>query len=205
MTNARELSQHGHVFRPGPFHRQRAYWLDGGLLHWRIGSDEGHVALADIASMRLNLAEGTGAAARCVLVESAGRVHKLSDIYWPRWTRQERPYWGRLQRRDASFRGLTFTLARRLKNANPDAVIQTGPGRGEWLVTCIVAALAVAIVIGGAALMVVHARFEPAAAAFMALAAIYLPMLWPVICSGGPKPLDPETLHNANPPPDGVD
>src|SRR5690606_12062326 len=125
-----------------------------------------------------NLAEGTGAAARCVLVESAGRVHKLSDIYWPRWTRQERPYWGRLQRRDATtFRGLTFTLARRLKKANPDAVIQTGPGRGEWLATCIVAALAVAIVIGGAALMVVHARFEPAAACFMALAAIYLPML----------------------------
>jgi hypothetical protein len=53
--------------------------------------------------------------------------------------------------------------------------------------------------------MVAHGRFEPAAAAFMALAAIYLPMLWPVIRSGGPKPLDPETLHNAKPPPDWVD
>ena len=53
--------------------------------------------------------------------------------------------------------------------------------------------------IGGAALMVVHSRFEPAATAFMALAAIYLPMIWPVIRSGGPKPLDPETLHNAKP------
>lgn len=202
MTNAREMSRHGHVFRPGPFHRRRAYWLNGAVLHWRIGTSEGHVALTDIASMRLNPAEGTGAASRCVLVERTGRVHKFSDIYWPRWTKQERSHWGRLQRRDATFRGLTFTLARRLKTANPEALIETGPGRGEWLATCIVAALAAAIVIVGIALMVMHSRFEPAAAAFMALAAIYLPMLWPVIRSGGPKPLDPQTLHNANPPPD---
>lgn len=202
MTNAREMSRHGHVFRPGPFHRRRAYWLNGAVLHWRIGTSEGHVALTDIASMRLNPAEGTGAASRCVLVERTGRVHKFSDIYWPRWTKQERCHWGRLQRRNATFRGLTFTLARRLKTANPEALIETGPGRGEWLATCIVAALAAAIVIMGIALMVIHSRFEPAAAAFMALAAIYLPMLWPVIRSGGPKPLDPQTLHNANPPPD---
>lgn len=204
MINARERSQHGHVFRPGPFHWRRAYWLDGSVLHWRISDHTGQVRLADIDSMRLNLPEGTGAA-RCVLVEQTGRVHKLSDIYWPRWTKQERHHWGRLQRHGDTFRSLTFTLARRLKKANPEAVIQTGPGRGEWLATCIVAALAIAIVIGGTALMVAHGRFEPAAAAFMALAAIYLPMLWPVIRSGGPKPLDPETLHNAKPPPDWVD
>ena len=188
MTNVREQSQHGHVFRPGPFHWRRAYWLDGAVLHWRIGSREGHVALTDIASMRLNLAEGTGAASRCVLVERTGRVHKFSDIYWPRWTKQERSHWGRLQRRDATFRGLTFTLARRLKKANSEAVLQTGPGRGEWLATCIVAVLAVAVVVGGAVLMVVHARFELHIAAFMALAAIYLPMLWPVIRSSGLGP-----------------
>ncbi|MDK8874207.1 hypothetical protein [Paracoccus sp. SSJ] len=202
MTNAREQSQHGHAFRPGPFHQRRAYWLDGAMLHWRIGSSEGHVALTDIASMRLNLAEGTNSAARCVLVEKTGRVHKLNDLYWPRWTKGVRRYWGRLQRRDATFRGLTFTLARRLKKANPEVIVQTGPGRGEWLASCIMAVLAVAIVIVGLVLMVVHGRFEPAAAAFMALAAIYLPILWPVIRSGGPKPLDLETLHNANPPPD---
>ncbi|WP_071797458.1 hypothetical protein [Natronohydrobacter thiooxidans] len=205
MTNAREQSQHGHVFRPGPFHRRRAYWLDGAVLQWRIGSSEGHVALTDIASMRLNLAEGTGAASRCLLVERTGRTHKLSDIYWPRWTKDERRYWGRLQRRDATFRGLTFTLARRLKKANPDAVLQTGPSRAEWLATCVVALLAAAIVIGGFVLIVVHRRFEPAAAAFMALAATYVPMLWPIIRSGGPMPFDPETLHNAAPPPERVD
>ena len=205
MTNARELSQHGHVFRPGPFHRCRAYWLDGAVLHWRIGSVEGHVQLSEIASMRLNLADGTGSAARCVLVEKTGRVHKLCDRYWPRWTQEERRYGGRLQRRDTTFRALTFTLARRLKKANPDAVIQTGPGRGEWLATCIVAALAVVIIVGGTGLMIAEGRIHFVAIAFMALAAIYLPMLWPVIRSGGPQSLDHASLHNANPPPDGVD
>ncbi|WP_186396633.1 hypothetical protein [Stappia sp. TSB10GB4] len=205
MTSALEQSQHGHVFRPGRLRRQRAYWLDGAVLHWRIGSREGHVALTDIASLRLNLPATPRLAASCVLVEKTGRVHKLSDIYWPRWTREERPYWGRLQRREATFRALTFTLARRLNKANPDAILETGPGRAEWLATCVVALLAAAIVIVGIALMVVHGRFEPAAAAFMAVAAIYLPVLWPVIRSGGPKPLHPDTLHNANPPPDWVD
>ena len=147
MTNAREQSQHGHAFRPGPFHRRRAYWLDGAMLHWRIGSSEGHVALTDIASMRLNLAEGTGAASRCVLVERTGRVHKLSDIYWPRWTKQERRYWGRLQ---SAMRppGLTFTGAA-TEESQPRSRYPNGPGRGEWLATRIVAALAIAIVIGG--------------------------------------------------------
>src|SRR5690606_41229797 len=106
---------------------------------------------------------------------------------------------GQVTVRVGPFPALPFTLRRGLKQASPDAAIQTGPARGEWLATCIVAAFAVAIVIGGAALMVVHSRFAPAATAFMALAAIYLPMIWPVIRSGGPKPLDPETLHNAKP------
>lgn len=205
MSDARDLGQHGHVFRPGPLHRLRAYWLDGAELHWRSGSEDGHVQLSEIASMRLNLADGTASAARCVLTEKSGRVHKLCDRYWPRWTKGERRYWGRLQRLNATFRALTFTLARRLKNANPDAVIETGPGRGEWIATCIVAALAVAIILGGAGLMIAHGRVHFAALAFMALAVIYLPMLWPVIRSGGPQPLDPANLHSANPPPDGVE
>lgn len=204
MTNARELGQHGHVFRPGPFHRRRAYWLDGAVLHWRIDSAEGHAQLADIASMRLYLPEGTGTAARCVLVEKAGRVHKLCDRYFPRWTKEERHYWGRLQRREATFRGLTFTLARRLKKANPEALFEMGPGRGEWIASRIMAALAIAIIVGGALLMLWQREFHLAPAAFMALVASYLPMLWPVIRSGGPKPFDPEALHNANPPPDWV-
>lgn len=210
MTNAHEKSQHGHVFRPGPFRRRRAYWLDGGVLHWRIGDSPGHVPLTDIASMRLHVPEGgtknIGAlAARCVLVEKSGRVHKLCDRYWPRWTKEERRYWGRLQRRNATFRGLTFTLARRLAKANPEAVFNTGPSRIEWIATSAVAALAVTVVIGGSVLMLAQGKLHYHIAGFMALALAYLPMLWPVIRSGGPKPFDPAILHNANPPPDRVD
>ncbi|WP_116655118.1 hypothetical protein [Pelagibacterium sediminicola] len=205
MSDAHELSRHGHVFRPGPFHRRRAYWLEGAALHWRIGADEGQAQLADMAFMRLNPPDDTGAPARCVLIEKTGRVHKLCDRYWPRWTKQERHSWGRLQRREATFRALTFTLARRLKKANPGTILESGAGRSEWIATCIVAALAIAIILGGAGLMIAQGRIYLAILAFMALAAIYLPMLWPVIRSGGPRPLDPATLHNANPPPSRVE
>lgn len=54
-------------------------------------------------------------------------------------------------------------------------------------------------------MMIAQGRIHFAALAFMALAAIYLPMLWPVIHSGGPRLLDPASLHNVNPPPEGVE
>lgn len=205
MTNAHEMSQHGHVFRPGPFRWRRAYWLDGTVLHWRIGDNPGgHVQLADIAAMRLNLAGSTGGASRCVLVEKSGQAHRLCDRYWPSWTKEERRYWGRPQRRQATFRSLTFTLARRLKKANPQALFEVGPSRTEWIATCVVAALAVAVIVASGGLMIARGQLYYQVAAFMALAAAYLPMLWPVIRSRGPQPLDPETLHNTNQPPDWV-
>lgn len=202
MSNTEETS---HVFRPGPFHQRRAYWLDGAALHWRIGSDTGQVPLADIASMRLNLPAGLGTSARCVLVERGGKVHRLCDRYWPRWTKGERRYWGRLRLHADTFRALTFPLARQLQKANPEAVLLTGPGRGEWIATWLLAVLALAIVIGGAAMMIVSRRFAPAAAAFMALLVLYLPMLWPILRSGGPQPLDPRSLPDITPPHGPVD
>lgn len=203
MSNVQENSRHGHVFRPGPFHKSRAYWLDGAILHWRIGDDEDHVPLSDIAAMRLYLPDGGDAVtAQCVLVENNGRRHRISDRYWWRWTRDERHRFGRHQRRTATFCGLSYTLARRLVKANPQAVCQTGPGRGEWIATCMVAIFALLVVLGGLGLMLKSGEFSLVAAAFMGLAILYLPLLWPVIRSGGPKPLDPETLHFATPPPD---
>lgn len=195
MTNARELGRYGHEFRPGPFHRHRAYWLDGAVLHWRIGNEVGHVPLTGIEAMRLDLAEGAGPASRCVLVETSGRVHKLCDRYWPRWTRAERGNWGRLQRRGATFHSLTFTLARRLIAAHPAARLETGPGRGEWIASWVVAAFLVALLIGGTGLMISRGQMPLAALGFMALAVTGLPMLWPVIRSGGARRIDPATLH----------
>jgi hypothetical protein len=205
MTDAHENSQHGHVFRPGPLHRRRAYWLDGTVLHWRIGNSPGHVGLADIASIRLNLPEDTSVVARCVLIEKTGRIHKLCDRCWPSWTKEERHQWGRLQRRRGSFRSLTFTLARRLRKANPDATIVVGPSRIEWIASCSIAILAVGVVAVGASAMITRQSLDFHVAIFMAMAAIQLPMLWPAIRSGGPKPLDPEILHDANPQQNRVD
>lgn len=201
-----ESSRHGHVFRPGPFHRLRAYWLDGGVLHWRIGHETGHVALQDIKGIRFNLPEGGEAmTAHCRIEERSGRTHRISDRYWWRWTQEERHRFGKHERQTATFRGLTFTLARRLMKTNREAVIQTGPGRAEWIATCITAMIAAAMVPAGIVLMLFSGEFSLAALAFMALAILYLPLLWPVIRSGGPRPLDPESLHNADLPPDSAD
>lgn len=195
MSGAKENSRYGHVFRPGPFHKSRAYWLDGAILHWRIGDHADHVALDDIAAMRLYLpAGGEAVTAQCVIVENNGRRHRISDRYWWRWTREERHRFGRHQRRTDTFRGLVCTLARRLVKANPQAVCQTGPGRGIWIASCLVASFALVIVLAGAGLMLKRGEFSLVAAAFTGVAILYLPLLWPVIRSGGPKPLDPETL-----------
>jgi len=195
MTDSRENSRFGHVFRPGPFRARQAWWLDGHVLHWKIGHSAGRIALAEIASMRLHLPEGGAAlTAHCDLFETSGRRHRITDRHWFRWIPRERHRFGRHERREATFRGLTFTLARRLARANPQARLLIGPSRGEWIASCIVAVLAVAIIIGGAGLMIATGRLSLPALAFMGLCAVYLPMLWPVVRSGGPRPLDPATL-----------
>lgn len=191
MTDASENSQHGHVFRPALLRCQRAYWLHGDVLRWRIGAREGQVQLRDIASVRLQF---SGPGQRCVVVERTGRTHALSDHHWVRW--------GRYERREASFQALVFTLARRVRKLAPEAVLLFGPSRAEWIGTWIVAVLALGLLLLGIGLMVAHGRFEPAAAAFLGMLACTLPPVWPVLRSGGPKPLDPATLHAADAQPD---
>jgi hypothetical protein len=186
MGGAGENSRLGHVFRSWPWQRERAVWLDSAVLHWRVGERVTRLPLTEIAVMRLNLPSGEVSAGHCVLVDRAGRVHRFDDRFWPRL--------GKVQLRRATFRGLTFTLARRLAQVNPEAVILQGPGRGEWLASCLVALAVVAVVVVGAGLMLAEGRFVPAVVAFMGLAAVSLPFLWPVIRSGGPRPLDPATL-----------
>ena len=78
----------------------------------------------------------------------------------------------------------------------------TGPGRNEWIATCIVGVLAMSIIAGGGTLMMARGVFSLPAAALIGLALLYLPLLWQVIRSGGPQPFDPEILHNANAPSD---
>lgn len=93
-------------------------------------------------------------------------------------------------------RALTFALARRLAAANPQAIIIKGPGRGEVMATCIIAVLALAVIIGGVGLMLAQGRYPLSALAFIG-GPLFLPLLWPVIRSGGPQPLDPASLSDA--------
>jgi hypothetical protein len=195
MGDARENSRHGHAVRPGPFRRERAWWLHGNMLRWRIGSREGQVRLADIASLRLHERPGPQGARHCVVVEKAGRTHHITNVDWPGGTWARLWELGRPERRDASFRALAFTLARRLGKAAPGAVLLMGPSRGEWIASWVVAGLGVGMLALGVGLMVAHGRFEPAAAAFLGVLVFTLPVLWPVLRSGGPRPLDPATLH----------
>jgi hypothetical protein len=85
VTNARENSRYGHVFRPGPFRRVRAYWVDGAILHWRVESEVGHCRIADIVRL-----EQCGESQGWILAESNGHVHWLSGVYCYRWIPTER-------------------------------------------------------------------------------------------------------------------
>lgn len=203
MTDAREHSQHAHVFRPALFGARRAYWLDGGVLHWRIGNCRGHVAVADIVSMRLWMPDG--APACCQLTEASGRRHAITDRHWFGWSAQERPRWGRHQQRTATFQGLLFTLARRVQKANPQARFRCGPGRGAWIASWIAAVLLAMAVIAGAGLMIAQGRVSWPALGLMGLALFHAPKLGPVLRAGGDRPFDPESLHNVAPAPRWVD
>lgn len=162
-----------------------------------VGDESRELPLANIAAMHLSLAEGTGGAARCVLTDQSGRKHMFSDRYWPQWKKGERRRWGRNQLRKESFWALTLPLAQELAAVNPQAVIMTGPSRAEWVASCIVAVLAIAVIIIGVGLMLANWQFPLAAMAFMGAVAAYLPMLWLVIRTGGPRPFDLDDLGDA--------
>jgi hypothetical protein len=196
MNDRQEHDRHHHEFRPGPWRAPRTYWLEGQVLHWRIRGRSGQLPLDRIAALRLYLPpDGQALAAHCDLIETSGRRHRISDHHWAR-NPQEGSRFGRHQRRTQSFRRLTHNLARRLQRANPHARFLTGPSRAEWIASLLVALLAIAVILGGALLMIAHGALHLAAAAFMGMTALYLPMLWPVIRSGGPRPFDPQTLDD---------
>lgn len=186
--NAREGSRFGHVVRPGPFRSYRAYWLDGAVLHWRIGRRNGHVALADIVTLRLH-SRGAGADATesCTITDRRGRRFVIRDLHWFGWQADERTRLGRREIRRATFRGLLGALARRVARTGRDVRFAIGPSRAEWLASCIVAACAVAVVVIGLAMMFWQGAMSWPVLGFMALIFVNLPLLMPVIRSGGPR------------------
>jgi len=131
MTDVRENSRLGHLFRPSPFSRDRAYWLDGHVLRWSSGFDSGRLNLSELASVQLILSPAGHGTARCILRTAGGRLHRFSDDYWFGWNRVERHRWGTREHRRGSFLGLVAALARRARKANAAVMLTYGPGRGR--------------------------------------------------------------------------
>ena len=129
MVQLGHIGQYSHVFRPGLFRATRVYWLNGGILHWRIGKKTGHLAVGDVARLHLHPPpRGTSVGASCLLVETSGRSHWIADHHWFGWSVGERHRLGLWEYRAATFRGLVFTLARRVRKANPEARFLHGAG-----------------------------------------------------------------------------
>ncbi|WP_157532739.1 hypothetical protein [Hyphomonas polymorpha] len=131
MTDARENSRLGHLFRPSPFSRDRAYWLDGHMLHWRNGVEGGRMSLSEVTCVQVILPPARYGTARCTIRTEEGTLHRFSDDYWFGWTGAERHRWGVREHRRASFLGLVTALARRARKANPAVTLRFGPGRGR--------------------------------------------------------------------------
>ena len=129
--DVQENSRLGHLFRPGPFRRQRAYWIDSGDLRWRVGGVSGRLPLTEVVAVRLMVpAKGMGTA-RCVIEAADGSLHRISDAYWFGWSAAERHRWGHSAHRRESFMGLASALVRRVRRANPSARLVRGAGSGE--------------------------------------------------------------------------
>lgn len=131
MTDVRENSRLGHLFRPSPFSRDRAYWLDGHMLHWRSGVEGGRMNLSEVACVQVILPPPGRGTARCIIRTAEGTLHRFSDDYWFGWNGVDRHRWGVREHRRASFLGLVAALVRRARKANPAVALRFGPGRGR--------------------------------------------------------------------------
>ncbi|NKX45348.1 hypothetical protein [Roseicyclus persicicus] len=185
-----------HEVRPGRLAAPRCWWLSDDGLHWTAGGRAGHLPLSAIATIRLRLSpDGAQRPSVCVLTERSGRRHRITDAHWPRRSEGGAPAAGPRRRGD-SFRALVGALARRLADEVPAARLLQGAGWGEWIGTAVVTAASLAILVAGVWLMWREGRVSWAALAFLGVVALNLPLLWPVLRAGGPRPLGRATLDS---------
>jgi hypothetical protein len=158
--------------------------LEGERLTWRAGRRSGVIALADVASVRVNLAPARARhASVCRIRTKTGAGLTVTDVYAKAL--------GGFERRSAVFEAFTEALIGALALAHPAARLLTGPSFGVWIASSVVLAGCIAVSALGAVLMITQGRISAAALAFMAAALVQLPLLWPTVCSGGPKALQP--------------
>ncbi|AWB32759.1 hypothetical protein [Orrella marina] len=195
--NPKTSIEHLHVVRSGIFRSVRRYWLEGEFFCWSDadGQNAQSVSLADVSSLRIqSRTAGMQSQALCYLTEKSGRRHLITDLHWQSRAERKESAGARHALRSLSYWELVSTIIRRLRLANPDALYLKGPSKIEWISTIVVAIASVLIVVIGLYLMISEQTYPFHVIGFIAMAAVYLPLLWPTIESGGPKPFDPESI-----------
>lgn len=189
--------EHVHTAKSGLLKPVRRFWLEGEFLCWsdQNGKNSQKVSLADIATVRIqSRAANMQTAALCYLTEKSGRKHFISDLHWQSRAEGKASGGGRFALRSQSYWALVSTLIRRLRLVNPDAQFLQGPSKFEWVSTIVVGIASILVFVIGLYLMISEDTYPFHVIGFMALALVYLPLLWPIIRSGGPKPFDPESI-----------
>lgn len=184
-----------YIHRPAPWRGIRRYWIEGRKLCWDKAGLRGELPLDSIRQLRIHRSPAGGRTmVRCTLVMDNGEKHQLLNHSW----HYRCPIGGGFSpgyrdRSEAFDTFLTHLLQRLARYAGQITYLE-GPGRMEWLASTAMFAVAILLLIGGLALIALSGQSPLAPLAFMAVIGLYLPVLWPIVRSGGPRPLDPASL-----------
>lgn len=184
------------IVRPAPFRKTRSYRLAGDVLHWTLAGRTYSLGLADIRSIRVHMpGDSLELTARCVIIDHTGNKYDIGDRHWfePGMRPPGSPR--RFERRTADFVGLVRSMVSRLEAINPGVEFRKGPGWIEWGFSTLAGVAGVAIFCTGAFFMLSRGVWDIAAIAFMLMVVAYMPFLWPVIRSGGPKPASSRDIN----------
>ena len=173
-----------YCFRPRLFGRVRYVYLQQQSLIVDDKAKMLRLELSDIIALRVYQ---HGYAKRqvweCEITHASGQQIKLSNRHW-NLSKGRLP---QLTLHTKHFFELLHRLLEGLRQINPQALYYIGPSMTEWALTCIVGVSALAVAVVGAALMWREQKVALPGLAFIALSLVYLPMLWPVMRSSGPK------------------
>ncbi|MCC5996332.1 MAG: hypothetical protein JJU18_08200 [Oceanicaulis sp.] len=182
---AREYSRLAHSVRPWPISRTLHVWLDSGRL-WRRrgrGGGEQSIDLHDVIRFHAGHPE-LGLLAGARIETRQGVVFRFPARNW------RMP---NLHQHADSYDRLTAVLARRIARASPDAVMTRGVTRRTQTAVLIGLGAYLALAGGWIGWLAVMGAFRALdGLILLALGAIQLRYLWPVIISDGPETIDPD-------------
>lgn len=181
--------------RPSPWRAIRRYWIEGRKLCWDQGGLRGNTPLESLRQLRLHRSPAGGREmVRCTLVTDTGEKHLLLNHHWQYRCPKGGGFSPGYRDQGEAFDTFVAHLLERMARHAGKATYLQGPGRGEWITSIAMFAAALVLLAGGLALIMLSGQFTLAPLAFMLVIALFLPVLWPIVRSGGPQPLDRRTL-----------